>query len=107
MSGPMSTTTPGMQQAAVHFASTHSMASSGVKGVADALAALKSTWSGEASLAFDGSMKAWMADCSFIMKRLESMIDLMHGNRKVIIEGESANTDLAKNIPVGPGLPGL
>ncbi|MFB9909019.1 WXG100 family type VII secretion target [Allokutzneria oryzae] len=107
MTGPVSTTTPGMLKAAGHLANTQSVAKGGVSSVADALAALKSTWTGDASLAFDSSMKAWMDDCTFIVNKLGEMIEVMNGNRQVITAGEQDNTQIAGSIPVGPGLPGL
>lgn len=103
----VSTTTPGMQQAAGHLGNTQNVASRGVQTVGDALAALKGTWTGDASSAFDVSMKAWMDDCQFIVKKLGEMIEVMHGNRQVITSGESNNTQVASAIPVGPGLAGL
>jgi WXG100 family type VII secretion target len=103
----VSTTTPGMQQAAGHLANTQSVAKGGVQSVSDAIAALKSTWTGDASVAFDNSMKAWMDDCSIIVNKLGEMIEVMNGNRQAISAGESSNTETAGRIPVGPGLAGL
>jgi WXG100 family type VII secretion target len=103
----VSTTTPGMQQAAGHLANTQSVARSGVQSVGDSLSALKSTWTGDASLAFDSSMRAWMDDCQFIVNKLGEMIEVMNGNRQVITAGEQANAETASQIPVGPGLTGL
>ncbi|MGI5499187.1 WXG100 family type VII secretion target [Lentzea sp. CA-135723] len=103
----VSTTTPGMQQAAGHLANTQSTARQGVQNVGDALAALKSTWTGDASIAFDSSMKAWMDDCQVIVTKLGEMIEVMNGNRQVITAGENANTEVAAAIPTGPGLDGM
>jgi WXG100 family type VII secretion target len=96
-----------MQQAAGHLANTQSVARSGVQSVGDSLSALKSTWTGDASLAFDSSMRAWMDDCQFIVNKLGEMIEVMNGNRQVITAGEQANAETASQIPVGPGLTGL
>ncbi|MFI9005946.1 WXG100 family type VII secretion target [Actinosynnema sp. NPDC053489] len=104
---PVSTTTPGMQQAAGHMANTQSVARNGVQTVGDSLAALKLTWTGDASMAFDSSMKSWMDDCQFIVNKLGEMIELMNGNRQLINAGEDANRAVASQIPVGPGLAGL
>lgn len=103
----VSTTTPGMQQAAGHLANTQSVAKSGVQSVGDTIAALRSTWTGDASIAFDTSMRAWMDDCRFIVNKLGEMIEVMNGNRQVISAGESSNAETAASIPVGPGLAGL
>ncbi|MEV0058111.1 WXG100 family type VII secretion target [Saccharopolyspora sp. NPDC050389] len=103
----VSTTTPGMLQAAGHLANTQSMAKGGVQSVGDALAALKSTWTGDASMAFDSSMRAWMDDCQFIVNKLGEMIEIMNGNRQAITVGEQANAETAAGIPTGPGLQGL
>ncbi|WP_165777681.1 WXG100 family type VII secretion target [Amycolatopsis antarctica] len=100
----VSTTTPGMQQAAGHMANTQATAKQGMSSVADSLAALKSTWTGDASIAFDNSMKLWMDDCSVIVQKLGEMIEVMHGNRQTITAGEQTNAEAAGNIPVGPGL---
>jgi WXG100 family type VII secretion target len=93
-----------MLQAAGHLANTQSVAKSGAQSVGDSLAALKSTWSGDASMAFDSSMQAWMNDCTIIVNKLGEMIELMNGNRQAITVGEEANTQVAANIPVGVGL---
>ncbi|WP_082373264.1 WXG100 family type VII secretion target [Nocardia sp. NRRL S-836] len=103
----VSTTTPGMQAAAGHLGSTQSVAKNGVQTVSGALDTLKSTWTGDASAAFDTSMRAWMDDCTFIVNKLGEMIEVMNGNRQVITAGESSNTETASSIPVGPGLAGL
>lgn len=103
----VSTTTPGMQAAAGHLANTQSVAKGGVESVSGALASLKSTWTGDASMAFDSSMRAWFDDCQVIVNKLGEMIEVMNGNRKVIASGEEVNTQTATSIPVGPGLSGL
>lgn len=102
--GSVSTTTPGMQQAAGHMQGTKATADSGVSSVAGALAALKATWKGEASGAFDGSMNAWLSDCRYISTKLNEMIEVMHRNRQVITSGEAYNTQAAAAIPVGHGM---
>ncbi|WP_170156033.1 WXG100 family type VII secretion target [Umezawaea tangerina] len=103
----MSTTTPGMLAAAGHLADTQSVAKKGVATITDSLTALKSTWIGDASTAFDSAMCAWMDDCKFIVGKLGEMIDVMNGNQKVIAAGEQANTQQASRIPTGPGLAGI
>jgi WXG100 family type VII secretion target len=103
----VSTTTPGMQQAARHLADTQGVARNGVTTVSDSLSALRSTWTGDASAAFDSSMRSWMDDCQFIVKKLGEMIDVMDGNRQAITAGEQDNVQQASQIPVGPGLAGL
>lgn len=103
----VSTTTPGMQKAASFLGETAGVAKQGVQSVGDGLAALKSTWTGDASMAFDASMQRWMNDCKFIMDKLYEMVELMNGNRQVINAGEEANAQAATNIAVGPGLSGL
>ena len=102
--GTVSTTTPGMLQAASYFEGTQSVASGGIKTVSGELASLKSTWTGDASGAFDSSMQKWFEDCNVIINKLGEMVELMHGNRKIITEGESNNAHVAGAIPVGPGL---
>lgn len=103
----VSTTTPGMRQAADRLTSTQGVAKGGVQSVGDELAALKSTWTGDASMAFDSSMRAWMDDCQFIVNKLGEMIEIMNGNRQAITVGEQANVETAARIPAGPGLQGL
>lgn len=96
-----------MLQAAGHLGSTQSVARNGMNTVSGALASLKSTWSGDASIAYDTSMKAWLDDCTLIVNKLGEMIEMMNGNRQVITAGEQANADTAARIPVGAGGGGL
>ena len=103
----VSTTTPGMLATAGHLADTQGVAKNGVATITDSLSALKSTWTGDASLAFDSAMRAWMDDCQFIVQKLGEMIDVMNGNHKVIVAGEQANTEQASHIAAGAGLEGL
>lgn len=103
----VSTTTEGMQKAASFLGETAAVAKHGVQTVDGGLTALKITWTGEASVAFDSAMRAWINDCKFIMGKLTEMIEVMNGNRQVIAAGEQANTQIAAKIPVGPGLSGL
>ena len=103
----MSTTTPGMQQAEQHLASTQTTAKNGVRRVEQNLAVLRASWTGEASGKFDESMNAWFADCSVITLKLGEMIQVMRGNRQAITSGEAQNVNVASSIPVGPGLQGL
>lgn len=102
-----STSTPGMVQAAGYLTDVFCLVRNGVTAVDDALYGLKSTWTGDASAAFDSSMQAWMDDCYFIAGKLSEMINLMHANRKVITAGEEAHVAEANNIPAGPGLVGM
>ena len=104
MSRPMSTTAPGMLTAAGHMSDTRAIAQNGVDSVRRELGVLNGTWTGEANAAFDTAMNAWITDCETIVKKLDEMVELMHGNRKTITAGEQDNTHLASKIPTGPGL---
>ena len=107
MAGSVQTTTPGMHAAAGHMGDTQSSTVAGVQSVRGALDGLRASWRGSASTKFDQSMNAWMSDCDFIIRKLGEMIEVMNGNRQVITSGEENNTQMAGNIPVGPGLGGL
>ncbi|MFI5735654.1 WXG100 family type VII secretion target [Kribbella sp. NPDC051587] len=100
----VSTTTPGMAQAAGHLATTQGVATNGLNNVNGELAELKATWTGDASAAFDNSMKAWQDDCQMIINKLREMQEVLHGNRKIITQGEQQNTQTAGQIPTGPGI---
>ncbi|WP_405060773.1 WXG100 family type VII secretion target [Kribbella sp. NBC_01505] len=100
----VSTTTPGMAQAAGHLATTEGVATNGLNSVNDILGQLRASWTGDASGTFDSSMKAWQDDCQMIINKLREMQEVLHGNRQVITQGESQNTQVATKIPTGPGI---
>lgn len=102
--GTTSTTLPGMQKAEGAMTTAQATAKSGVSNVQGQLSALKSTWTGDSSVAFDGSMTTWINDCNIIGNKLGEMIEIMRGNRQVISAGEEVNEDIARNLPVGAGM---
>ncbi|GGU76780.1 WXG100 family type VII secretion target [Lentzea flava] len=105
--GAVSTTAEGMHKAAGFLTETASTAKGALQSVGDGLAALKATWTGQASMAFDAAVQDWMSECKVIMDKLTEMIVIMQGNQKVIVSGEESNNQIAASIATGPGLSGL
>ncbi|MGM1060044.1 WXG100 family type VII secretion target [Saccharothrix sp. Mg75] len=101
MNAPISTTTPGMLRAAGYFENTQAVAQQGVQSVDDVLNLMRASWSGEAFLAYRGSMTAWFDDCKVIITSLGEMINLVHNQSVVTTRGEDGNTQIAASMPMG------
>ncbi|MFD9698167.1 WXG100 family type VII secretion target [Lentzea sp. NPDC059081] len=96
-----------MLTAAACLDETHHFVVRSMTMVGNAFATLKTTWTGEASDAFDSAMNDWIADCAFIAMKLGEMADIMNGNRQAIETGEQNNIAHACSLPTGQGLAGM
>ena len=100
----ISTTAPGMVQAANSMENTINQTNSSVATVSGSAATLRSSWQGDAGQSFNQAMVNWEQDSQNIVKALGSMVELLNGNRQTIVAGEQENTSVASQIPTGPGM---
>ena len=101
----ISTTAPGMAQAATSMEATVQHTDSARTRVESTVDSLLTSFTGDqAAPEFKRAMDAWSADTQSINNSLRQMIEVLHGNRQTIVSSEQAAGDVAHSIPVGPGM---
>lgn len=89
------TTEEGMQVAEAQFADKSSRFSSDLSSVESQIAALSSTWQGQASASFQGAMDIWSQQFQKIIAQLIRMREMMGGNRNEYVSTEEGNVSAA------------
>lgn len=89
MSQPLvGTTQEGMRSARIEFEGKSSLFSDQLKSVNGQMAALQSTWQGNASLNFNQAMDNWESGLTRVITALNSMIESLGGNAQLYSEQE-------------------
>ncbi|WP_433870169.1 WXG100 family type VII secretion target [Saccharopolyspora sp. CA-218241] len=105
---PVQTASAGMQQAAQRFDSTAGEFNRDLQNVMSTISTLRSTWTGEASVAFNRAMDDWGRAFNVIIASLNDLSTNMVGNRSSYESTEADNVGAAGSAGnTIPSLPGV